>query len=303
MTVIMHDSYGYNSQGVKKFLINRFLRIYPSYYLVITFSLLLLFVFGDVITEFKSGIARLQTLEDILRHVFLILSNATAMTKLSPPSWALTVELFFYICISAGLSRTRVITTWWFCISILITIYLLFTVDSWVDRYAPVTAGSLPFSVGAMLYYWKDQIYSQLRKFGIYQPLLWVSLICLNFCLSYIVEMRLGYSMIFLSGFYLNVLLMTCCIVSLIFQRVDLWKKADHFIGKFSYPIYLIHWQCGALVYALSGGALTIRYFTIQGLEFLVISLAITLLVSFLIITFIENPVQRIRSYIKKTTN
>ena len=42
MTTIMHESYGYDSGGLKRYAINRFLRLYPMYWAVAMASILVI---------------------------------------------------------------------------------------------------------------------------------------------------------------------------------------------------------------------------------------------------------------------
>jgi hypothetical protein len=67
------------------------------------------------------------------------------------PAWALTVELFFYICIGLGASRNKLISAVWFLLSVSYTVYLIMS-GGFAERYQTLGAASLPFSTGAMIF-------------------------------------------------------------------------------------------------------------------------------------------------------
>lgn len=47
MTFVMNVSYGYSLRGIRAFSINRFLRLYPSYWVVLLLTLLSIAFFGE----------------------------------------------------------------------------------------------------------------------------------------------------------------------------------------------------------------------------------------------------------------
>ena len=62
---------------------------------------------------------------------------------------------------------------------------------------------------------------------------------------------------LFSIGFYINVILMALCIISLIPKsRDEKVQHLDYKIGQYSYPLYLIHWQVGAFLYWITDGFL-----------------------------------------------
>lgn len=111
MTMIMHDQYGYSAAGRIKFVINRALRLYPTYLYSAVISVVLILIMGDVF------------LIKYNKHLFMppdlvsVLSNLTMIYPawiphriepiLSPATWAITVELFYYCLICVGISKTK----------------------------------------------------------------------------------------------------------------------------------------------------------------------------------------------------
>ena len=54
MTLIMKEKYNYNLSGFKFFWINRILRLYPIYYVIIILTVILLILFPEARTHPKS---------------------------------------------------------------------------------------------------------------------------------------------------------------------------------------------------------------------------------------------------------
>ncbi|MEM6644073.1 MAG: acyltransferase, partial [Bacteroidota bacterium] len=180
MTLVMQTSYGYTADGFRRFLFNRFLRIYPSYYAAIGFSVLLLLIFKEEVTQFKQNIFLPSKLEEYFHNLLIIFPRDTLL-RLSPASWALTIEIFFYMCICFGLSRNKQRSIVWFVISLVITVYLLIFSKSWQDRYYTIAAASLPFSIGALIYHNCSCFKKVLEVLRIKSPIFWLVLMVFNF--------------------------------------------------------------------------------------------------------------------------
>ena len=73
MTLIMNKRYGYFRNGVKLFLLNRFLRIYPPYYVAVLFSLLLIsFIPREFIDIFDTTLGFPDTVSSIIKNIVIL---------------------------------------------------------------------------------------------------------------------------------------------------------------------------------------------------------------------------------------
>lgn len=220
MTTIMHESYGYSFSGKVKFAINRFLRIFPTYWTAILISILFLFLFGNKITNFKDTIYLPNNLEEWTRNIFLIFTPSS-MPRLSPATWALTVEVFYYALICIGISKYPRRTIYWLGLSSVYTILLLLENPSnWTARYFPIPAASLPFSIGASIYHYKSFFKQALQASRISKASVWFCIICLNFLLFFLVDKTINSNYLFTLGFYLNLIFMTLCITALLTEGI-----------------------------------------------------------------------------------
>lgn len=299
MTYIMQINYGYSFYGKLKFAVNRMLRIYPPYFIAILLSITILIVFGTQVTLFKSNIYIPTNITEIIQNIFILFPR-DANLRLSPPTWALTVELFFYMLICLGISRSKETTLIWFLASLVITVILIANSTPWMDRYYPITAASLPFSIGGLIFHHKEMAIKKINNLGLKKPVIWIFIICLNFCFCFVFDNYLKSSLVFGIGFYLNLVLVTICTICLIdHQSMILTSKTDNIIGNYSYPIYLLHWQSGAIIYSISGHFLNISFLSLKGLIFLILSIILTFLFSYLIIQFVEKRIEKVRRKIK----
>ena len=98
-------------------------------------------------------------------------------------------------------------------------------------------------------------------------------------------------------GFYVNIILMAALLMRL--KQGDvvlrLSPRLDKRIGDFSYPIYLLHWQCGLLAAYLICGSVP-EPLTTDSLQVLTGALVVVVVVSQFIIWWVDGPLHRLRS-------
>ncbi len=296
MTRVVHEGYGYTATGIGRYLLNRFLRIYPLYWLSALASIGIVLVFGASVTKaFHSDIFIPQTTADALRNLFIFFPQLES-PRLTPPAWALTVELCFYLLIGAGVSKNKLITLVWFVLSVGYHLFAAINNYAWDDIYFTIWAASLPFSTGAFIYHFRGEL---IRILGwlpsnMYVGLMLFSLLPINWWLAsqgdYVRDI----------GFYINYVLCAFTIAYLVnVQSLNVGLlKIDKIIGDLSYPIYLFHYQIGFLVMVGLGN---MGYSSSRGDMLLaIISIPFILLVAVLIARWVEAPIMQLRARIKK---
>lgn len=217
--------------------------------------------------------------------------------RLTPPAWALTVEIFFYVLIGIGISKNKSITLTWLIISVLYHIGTFIFQLGWEHRYFTIFAASLPFSTGALIFHYRHKGIKYINQLTgrayYYLPIFLLLMILINWGLGILSGQSTG---IF---FYSNYILCSL-IVIVLSDRKELPyinKKFDKWMGDFSYPIYLIHYQVGLLVLVL---------FAASGIELkrpdlilMSASIPLIFICSWIIIITLERPIEMIRSKIK----
>lgn len=307
MTLTLHQSYGYTARGRWRFAFNRFLRLYPMYWAVALLSavLVVLMARGDA-RAYHYALYLPRTAWEVVSNIFMLYPAWIpwhTVPRLSPPTWALTVEIFFYVLMGLGLSRTAGRTLLWFVASIA---YVLATFCmGWDDdqRYFPVAAASLPFSMGALLYFvsrkdavgWKRVLMRQACRVdpGV------VFLLFLGNCVGWSLAYRTAgaYAEI---GQYLNLLLCGWLLLGLVAggRMFPIRAQLDKRLGDYSYPVYLLHWQVGMfLVWLLHGEPVRGDSWLEAGIFLL--SLPVVAAVSWCLLRFVEQPLQRMRQQVR----
>lgn len=297
MTYIMQRNYGYTASGMRYYALNRGLRIYPAYWVALSLSLLLIAGFGqDMSLKYHDAIYLPTNLKEVLQNLFLVLAHDDK-PRLTPPVWALTVELFFYILIGLGLSRTRLLSCLWLAASVLYHVAGIYMGLSFGDRYFPVYAASLPFSAGAVIYHFRPQLTALVKsgnaKFNEWMPLLGATAMVANYAVGYYFSALYGWA------FYTNIISAAFMVVILSDRGLLPWitKSFDQWVGDLSYPIYLTHLQAGFIVFAVMD--LIGMHYGRMNWIIMAGGSVLVLLLSWAIAVMVGEPVEKLRGFVK----
>lgn len=302
MTLVMAESYGYSWRGRRRFAINRFLRLYPSYYFILLLTLAAIVVIGE-------GAAReLRSVMFLPRDWPSLFGNATMLfpspfpasvePRLSPPTWALTIELFWYGAIALGLAKDRLRASLWLLAGCLYMVVIALFFDNNHDlRYQSLGGGLLPFAIGATIYQFRDEFRRWLAGLPVGAGLaLALGLFLVNGLTSAPVAAWTG------SGpgahgvfFYLNIVLCAVLVVLLTEGRLpaSVPERLDRLLGDLSYPVYLSHYLAALVVVGLVPGLTA-------GPALFLLSLPLTLAVSAAAVVMIDRPVTAVRDTVRK---
>ena len=299
MTLIMQESYGFERRGRLAFVINRVLRLYPLYWCALLISIAAVALVGSEVARLYHPAMQLPgTLGEWLSvgsMLYIGLFPNEVTPNLAPTTWAITVELFFYAAICLGLSRNKSRVVLWLAVSIVYTIACLALDLGWRYRYFPIMAASLPFSIGAMLYFLKRQGYPPLDDGVLFKPITLLVLLVVN-CTGVV-----AYDYYFELGFYVSLFLS----ILLCYQLAmgETWGKVserlDKSIGDYSYPMYLLHWQVGLIVSFLLFGK-PVHDTSTNGLLSLGMSLLVIGVITWLFLRWVDRPIQGWRRQIKR---
>lgn len=298
MTYVMQKTYYYDLAGIKLFWVNRFLRLYPTYWIILILSLpVILFVsdknlnpamfFPNNIKEWFSNISMLYF--DIVPH--------RARPRLVPTSWALTNELVFYFLISLGISKSKRRTLVWLFFSILYYIGTYLYCNLATFRYSAIPAASLPFAIGALLF-WINEKQTQIKG-----NLILIILLFLFFNLNAIYLSNMGVKLLAEISIYINQILASLIILLLFnIKSSERIKNIDNFIGYFSYPIYLSHYLVCSVYICLFGLQYSRAGYRLQ-IESLSSYFFILFVFSFIIIYFVDMRIDQFKKRINNSRN
>ena len=305
MTLIMHESYGFHKAGRINFAINRVLRLFPMYWVAAVFSLVLIYMIGgEAVKQYHRSMFIPSDVKSILENVFMIFPGWRSdeiNPRLVPTTWALTVEMFFYLMICVGASKNIFRVKVWFLASLAYVGLTFYIGGSTADRYFPIAAASLPFSIGGLLYFFSKSVKNRslFLKSKLSTNKLFATMI-INVMIWILAKHVLKLGEIAELGFYLNLVICSALIFSIILggRLALIGKRADKFIGELSYPIYLMQWQVGLLVSVLLFGH-PLHEFSILGLWSLAVSVVTVIGLSIGMIFLVDRPVQTVREKIK----
>ncbi len=263
MTEIVQRTYGYGPRGFARYMGNRALRLLPSYWFALVVTILVIAAVGTAnVFMFHKVMGVPESLRDWLQNISMIFFNwlpKEEKPRLVPLAWALTVEIFYYIAIGLGASRTRVTSFVWLAFSLA---YVLIIRQIYPEGgeylYAAIPAGSLPFSIGALAWHYQADIRSQLAQLRLSDARVLVMGRWLLYAFILAALTATGWRWLAMFGNWLNIIVSALIVVALFAVKpTQPWRRIDKAIGNYSYPIYLLHLQMGLLAGVLLYGATT----------------------------------------------
>jgi peptidoglycan/LPS O-acetylase OafA/YrhL len=207
-----------------------------------------------------------------------------------PQGWSLDVELWFYLLMGLILSRKKEIALVWLEVSFIFTITTVILGLDFAFRKNTVFAGSLPFAIGANIWYFKEQI----------RPIpLWGFLTLLGLFIANILSYHfLGVDRT-MEGFYASMLISSFVLISLVnLDKSSLGRGFllfDKLLGDLSYPMYVSHFLIGGAVLLIFWGEPKYR-----GWDFFITAYAYIIVFSYVLNRYIEHPIESLRSKIKR---
>lgn len=277
------------------FLINRALRIYPTFWACLCLAILISwywlpitkaafpgfgtpdqFSFGNWLNQF--AIIPISPKAELLGHNF----------KLIPQSWSLENELYFYLIIGLCTYRSKQLTLLVLCAGVFYAAMILNI--SRPHFYTSPGSNAFMFFAGSMAYF--------IAPVGLRAgQMLLVGGIAISCASMYILPLLLPSHLdvlLFLSPVGMALLLIGMPSVR-VTRPSALMVRVSTYLGRLAYPVFLLHLQAQIALFALLDSS---RAALGEGLIFLG-SYIITLALSVLVVTFVELPIERLRSRIR----
>ncbi|WP_312704375.1 acyltransferase family protein [Stenotrophomonas lactitubi] len=275
MTLVLTTKYGFDGRGIKAYAFNRFMRIFPLYWLAAIMGLLTLWYYNGIGIDLRpiNGEFHMPKGLQDWAYVITLFPGIQRGGMPVPVANALAIEVGFYLLLplmatSRGAAWLGVI------IGALLNLKMGIVTETFGDRYATFLPCLLPFAVGSLV----CQYRAQLERWRM--P--WT---------SSIVWMLHGVVWVFLQswpwtwGLYVSLVLSAWMVVSLHAQPSG---KVDKMLGDLSYPIYLIHTTVAAWFVCACG-------FTRPFATFFLPAFAATVALSWLIVILIDRPLSRLK--------
>lgn len=302
MTLIMHKTYGYSVSGIRKYAINRFFRLYPFYWTLLLVTIFIIFITGENhFTLFHNKMRLPSNIPEILANITMIypeLKPGDYQTRLAPATWAITIELFFYFLIGIGISKTKLRTITWFALSMLVLIYNNIALKELGFGYGSYLTASLPFSMGALLFFYKESMSKFFKNIPIINLPILIFIFILNLILCSTANfINLDYVWkinVVCTG--LNLLLSAIMVIKLsnIKTQHKSIKAIDKLTGDLSYPVYIFHWTGACLASWLLFSNPD------KGFSTFLLGITLTIIISLIVNKVINDKVELIRCKIKE---
>lgn len=274
MTLVLATKYGGDGAGLRAYAFNRFMRIFPLYWLAAAAGLITLWIAGRHAIDLQQLNGEFYWPRGVEQWLYV----ATLFPGLQrgglpvPVSNALAIEVGYYMLMPL-LARSR--STAWFALicGVIINLRMGLGAGSFPERYSTFLPCMLPFSVGSLVFHYHDTL-SRLRM-----PRLSV----LAWLLHGLVWLLLPYWPWTL-GLYASVGLSAWAVVSLYGHGTG---RLDRLLGDLSYPVYLMHTTVAAWFVCSCGFSRPVGFF--------LKAFALTLLLSWLVVVFIDRPMSKLK--------
>lgn len=303
MTLIMQKTYGYSVTGLKRYAINRFLRLFPTYWVLLVITFGCIFVIGqDFVSSIHKSMIIPRSFSELLANIFMIFPSGTAFpSRLSPAAWALTIEIFFYALIGLGLSYNKKITVLWLALSLIYLIYQNIFLEKLGFEYGSIYSASLPFALGAMIFHFQ----AILIKIKVPTSVI-LMLFVFNIIFMGSAELFIGEELIWKFGIIgtgLNMVFSTILISNLYELSINKrLQNIDKIIGELSYPIYVFHWTAAAFcswLFFRDNLETTLS----QNIIVFSTGLLLSVLVAFILDCYLKNRIDSLRAKQRQTTS
>jgi peptidoglycan/LPS O-acetylase OafA/YrhL len=207
------------------------------------------------------------------------------VSRILPAAWSLHTELWFYVLIGLITATRPRFTLAMLTITLAVSAYCAFW-NGPIAFYGTPVGNADAFFIGSALWHWRDRL-----RPGVPLAMAAVGLVAFE---------ALAWAPIVVSQTFFEFLGAPATAIFLL----GLWNSnVDHvlrgarplctMLGRISYPLFLLHWPLGALVWSVSGLEPGPALWLTSGIATAAISVAV--------LVFVEDPIGRLRSRIRHT--
>lgn len=272
MTHVLNTKYGFSARGLRSYAHNRFLRIFPGFWVACMVGALVLWWLQQRGVDARKLNPAFGMPRDWKEWGFLatLLPSFPRWNAPVPVANALSIEVGFYLLMPL-LARHRSTALFAFVFGMLVVADHGFVTDTFAPRYAWFLPSAPAFALGALVFHWREALAR------IAAPRLSI-LIWAVHCLGIYWDTFWPWTY----GLYASAFLSAWVVVSLAGRRTS---HLDDVLGELSYPFYLLHATMGALLLVWFGYD--------RSATFAVASLALTFAASWLMVISIDRPLTR----------
>jgi peptidoglycan/LPS O-acetylase OafA/YrhL len=284
--------------GALRLIASQAMRIYPAYWACALVSALLIILLGEAMRDIHTSLRFPRDIDGWQRQVstfgLLLWPYHTYYIRLLPSAWSLNIILVYYVLIAflIGGSLRRSIV--FLALSVLVTAGCLASGLTFKHLYYSFYGPAVAFATGTVLYHAGRRLPEDfmLSKAGVTGILLGVNL------LFYFPGMA-GFKVEDYPLYRYAVFVLVGVMMMMLFRTDGKRRPSglNTLAGELSYPIFLLHWPVGGLVLNMLGlprGA--------QDGTLFVVTLAISIIIGLGIIYWVERPLKRFRSALRRAS-
>ncbi|HAL21893.1 MAG TPA: hypothetical protein DCP40_04065 [Stenotrophomonas sp.] len=298
VTMILTKTYKFE---FKSFALNRFLRLYPSYYALALLTLVMWFALPRM-PEFHACWVWAGRTTDVIGNVliwpwtFFPDQPGNYKFRLIPSTWSIAVEICCYFLLWAFAARGWRWTVVTLLASAAYHVYSLSTGMEPATRYTPVSAAMLAFCTGSLAYRASDLVVKHRPVWMTHkaaQPLLLLVAIC---AFGAVWKASVYDGTATTNPYYYGVIIVAA-LVSLMFHGAranGALGFVDRWLGDLSYPVFLIHYPAGYLVWLAIGQPEAMRSWTIA-----LWAIPVSMTISVAVIRLVDIPLRKIRDTVR----
>lgn len=314
MSLIITDKYSLLKNSYWLFISNRFLRLFPAYWVIALFTIVVSIIVGAysndhlILEPYFEQVHSLNIFsilflfltntiiffQDVVMYLGLNASGALQFVKnfnetdpklwnflIVPQAWSIGIELVFYLLAPFFFKLKNYQLAICFFLSVAIKLSILnssLNFDPWNHRFMP--AEVCYFIAGIFMH----RYYQFIKRYDINKKLLFIPfgvMIMVTAFFQYIPSPTNDIRF----NFYLTLLIICMPFIFLLTRK----SKLDQWLGEFTYPLYLIHFFVIEFITKIFIAYNFNNSFLSET------SLLISLLLSYIIFTYVSKPIEKIR--------
>jgi peptidoglycan/LPS O-acetylase OafA/YrhL len=264
------------------FLANRFLRIYPTYWACLLIGLAVVALF-PASSAIHPSLVIPASPPDWLANLGVFGLTQMTVSRILPAAWSLHTELWFYLLIGLITATRPRLTLAMLAMTLVISAYCAF----WrapIPFYGTPIGNADAFFIGSALWHWRHRLRPRWPLaiasvgFVLFEALAWAPIVVSQ---TFFEFLGAPATALFLLGLW----------NSNVDRALRDSRPLCTMLGRISYPLFLLHWPLGALVWSVSGLEPGPALWVTSGIGTVALSVAVLVL--------IEDPIGRLRARIR----
>ncbi|MFC2950305.1 acyltransferase family protein [Marinicaulis aureus] len=309
------------SDGLKRFAVNRILRLWPTYLVIIFFSAAVIAIDPAGASRVNAALSWPQSVGGWAAQFFIVGLTLFPMDiyphRFAPPAFSLAIELFHYALIAVVIRGDAMRTYVWLGVGILIAAYIVIA-GLYGAAYYSYFGPTIAFAAGAALHLGYDKWRDKARRWlagreslfaaaAVFCFLIYVFaqeiaavfiIVVLGKASSFAGDILPGANALILYGSipFACLAFFACMIAP---HRSDtaprrFVSKFSDLSGDLSYPLFLVHWPMLALTAKLA------PWWGVYDWRLRVLAIVLSIVFSLAVVYSIEKPMEKIRNRVRR---